>query len=115
MRPAPSTRHDHVPTPSPGEWNADQILAHIVLLNAATISAACSVTSGAITTYDNRLAQDTWTLGRTISLAGGNDGLRSRIRPQADALCAIAATLSETELATPVPDPAALQQRPVAR
>jgi len=94
---------DYERTPPPGEWNADQILAHLVLLNAATISAACSVTSGAVATYDNRLAQDTWTIDRTMSLAGGSDGMRSQIRRQADALCAIVSTLSDTELATPIP------------
>jgi hypothetical protein len=94
---------DHEPTPGPGEWNADQILAHVVLVNAATISAACSTASAAITTYDNRVALDTWTIDRVISLSGTNENLQSRIRLQADAMCAIAASLSETELDTVVP------------
>ena len=89
--------------PPAGEWNADQILAHIVLINAATISAACSVTSGAVATYDNRLAQDAWTIDRTIALAGGSEGLRRRIQLQAEALIAVVSTLSETELSTPIP------------
>ncbi|NKZ05769.1 hypothetical protein [Actinomadura latina] len=88
----------------PGEWNADQILAHIVLINAATITAVSSAATGTITTYDNRLAQDAWTIDRVITLAGGNAGLRDRIRLQADALCALGGPmLSETELDTPVP------------
>ena len=94
---------DHEPTPPAGEWNADQILAHVVLINAATVSAACSVISGTVVTYDNRLGQDAWTIDRVISLAGGNDGLRSRIRLQADALCAIGSSLSGAELDTPFP------------
>jgi hypothetical protein len=89
--------------PPAGEWNADQILAHIVLINAATISAACWVTSGAVATYDNRLAQDAWTIDRTIALAGRREGLRRRIQLQADALIAVVSTLSETELSTPIP------------
>jgi hypothetical protein len=89
--------------PSAGEWNADQILAHIVLVNAATISAACSVTSGAVATYDNRLAQDVWTIERTIALAGESEGLRRRIQLQAEALISIVSTLSESELSTPIP------------
>jgi hypothetical protein len=87
----------------PEGWNAEQILAHIVLVNAATISAASSAASGAIATYDNRLAQDTWTIERVISLAGGSEGLRNRIRLQADALCLIVAGLKEIELDTPFP------------
>jgi len=92
------------PVPPPGEWNADQILAHVALVNAATITAVSSVASGAITTYDNRTALDTWTIDRVIALAGGNTGLRNRIRVQADALSALGGPiLSQTELDTPVP------------
>ncbi|WP_261386817.1 hypothetical protein [Streptomyces sp. BK340] len=90
--------------PPAGEWNADQILAHVALVGAATVTAVSSVASGAVTTYDNRLAQDAWTLDRLVALAGGNAGLRDRIRIQADALCALGGPmLSEAELDTPVP------------
>ena len=92
------------PVPPPGEWNAERILAHVVLINAATITAVSSAAAGTITTYDNRPAQDAWTLDRVITLAGGDAGLRDRIRVQADALCALGGPmLSETELDTPVP------------
>jgi hypothetical protein len=95
---------DTSPVPPTGEWNADQILAHVALVNAATITAASSVASGAITTYDNRIALDTWTIERVIALAGGNAGLRERIRLQGDALCVLGGpVLSEAELDTPVP------------
>ncbi|MFI1763483.1 hypothetical protein ACH41H_15755 [Streptomyces sp. NPDC020800] len=92
------------PAPPAGEWNADQILAHVALVNAATISAVSAVAAGARTTYDNRIALDTWTIERVIALAGGNAGLRERIRIQADALCALGGPmLSEAELDTLVP------------
>ena len=95
---------DMSPVPPTGEWNADQILAHVALINAATITAASAVASGANTTYDNRIAQDTWTIERAIALAGGNAGLRQRIRLQGDALCALGGpVLSEAELDTLVP------------
>jgi hypothetical protein len=95
---------DTSPSPPAGEWNADQILAHVAIINAATIAAASSVAAGANTTYDNRLAQDTWTIERVIALAGGNAGLRDRIRRQGDALCALGGpALSEAELDTLVP------------
>ena len=95
---------DTSPVPPSGEWNADQVLAHVALVGAATITAASSVASGAITTYDNRLAQDTWTIGRVIAVGGGNAGLRERIRLQGDALCALGGpALSEAELDTLVP------------
>ncbi|MFG2039051.1 hypothetical protein [Dactylosporangium sp. NPDC048998] len=89
--------------PPPGEWNTEQILAHVSLVSAATISTVAAVASGAISTYDNRLSQDPWTQDRVIALAGGEAGLRARIRAQGEALCALAAVLSEAELATKVP------------
>lgn len=95
-----------VPTPDPpaGEWNADQILAHVTLVSAATLAAVSAVAAGTHTTYDNRVALDTWTIHRAIGLAGGNAGLRDRIRLQGDALCALGGPmLSEAELGTPVP------------
>jgi hypothetical protein len=95
---------DTSPAPPAGEWNADQILAHVSILNATTIAAVSSVAAGANTTYDNRMALDTWTIERVISLAGGNAGLRDRIRRQGDALCALGGpVLSEAELDTLVP------------
>jgi hypothetical protein len=95
---------DTSPVPPIGEWNADQILAHVALVNAATITAASSVASGAITTYDNRTAHDAWTIERVIALAGGNAGLRERIRRQGEALCLLGGpALSEAELGTLIP------------
>jgi hypothetical protein len=91
------------PVPPPGEWNADQILAHVVLVSTGTITAVSSAATSMVTTYDNRLAQDAWTLDRVITLTGGNAGLRERIALQAEALCALGAMLSETELNTSVP------------
>jgi hypothetical protein len=95
---------DTTPAPPAGEWNADQILAHVSLVNAITIAAVSTVASGAHTTYDNRIASDTWTIEHAITLAGGNAGLRDRIRLQGEALCALGGpTLSEAELDTLVP------------
>jgi hypothetical protein len=95
---------DPSPVPPAGEWNADQILAHVAIVTAVTIAAASSVASGTNTTYDNRMAGDTWTIERLIARAGGNAGLRDRIRRQGDSLCAFGgAALSEAELDTPVP------------
>jgi hypothetical protein len=95
---------DTSPVPPTGEWNADQILAHVAIVNAATVAAISSIASGANTTYDNRIALDTWTIERVIALAGGNAGLRDRIRLQGDALCALGGPmLSKAELDTLVP------------
>ncbi|MGW6140386.1 hypothetical protein ACWFRM_37225 [Streptomyces sp. NPDC055144] len=95
---------DTSPVPPTGEWNADQILAHVAIVNATTIATVSAASTGAPTTYDTRTAHDIWTIEHVIALAGGNAGLRERIRLQADALCALGGPmLSETELDTPVP------------
>ncbi|MEV4457893.1 hypothetical protein [Microbispora sp. NPDC049633] len=89
--------------PPAGEWNADQILAHVSIVDAVTIAAASSIAAGASATYDNRMALDAWTIDRVIVRAGGNAGLRDRVRDQGEALCALGPILSEAELDTPVP------------
>ncbi|NUW42193.1 hypothetical protein [Nonomuraea rhodomycinica] len=95
---------DPSPGPPPGEWDADQILAHVALVTAGTIAAAASVASGVNATYDNRMALDTWTIGRVVALTGGGAALRDRVRRQADALCALGGpALGEAELDTPLP------------
>ena len=94
---------DSSPVPPAGEWKADQILAHVAIVNAVTITAVSRVTSGANTTYDNRMALDPWTIDRVISLAGGNAGLQVRIAAQGEALSALGAVLGEAELDTLVP------------
>jgi hypothetical protein len=95
---------DPAPLPPAGEWNAEQILAHVAIINATTITAVSAISSGANTTYDNRMALDTWTIDRLIALTGGNAGLQDRIRSQADALCALGGPmLSDDELNTLVP------------
>ncbi|MEU6557134.1 hypothetical protein ABZ915_43915 [Streptomyces sp. NPDC046915] len=96
---------DPSPAPPDSEWNADQILAHVSLVSAATIAAVAGIAAGANTTYDNRIALDAWTIEQTIAHAGGSAGLRDRISGQAAALCALAggAALTDAELSTLVP------------
>ncbi|MBT2515792.1 hypothetical protein [Arthrobacter sp. ISL-30] len=90
-------------TPQDGEWDTEQVLAHVTLVNATTIAAVSAVAAGINTTYDNRIALDAWTIKRAITLTGGSAGLQARIRTQADALCTLGLTLSEPELNTMVP------------
>jgi len=105
-------------TPPNGGWDADRILAHIALVDAATLATAATVASGAAATYDNRLSHDAWTTTRVTALAGGNPGLQDRIRRQGDALCSLSAVLSDAELDTAIPtlllsDGEALVDQPV--
>jgi hypothetical protein len=93
-----------VPTdPPPGEWTADQIMAHVAVVTDTTIAAASQVAAGENTTYDNRISQDPWTLDRVIDRAGGSAGLQERVRAHGEVLCTLASALSDAELDTPVP------------
>jgi hypothetical protein len=89
--------------PQAGEWNADQILAHVAIITATTITAASRVATGENTTYDNRIAQDAWTIDRVIARTDGTAGLRERVRVQGEALCTLGRGLSDAELDTLVP------------
>jgi hypothetical protein len=94
----------HDPVAPAGEWNADQILAHVAIVTSATISTVSAIVAGTHTTYDNRVSQDAGTLAHVTEVAGGNEGLRERIRAQGEALCVLTGPiLSETELNTLVP------------
>ncbi len=104
--------------PADGGWDADQILAHIALVDAATLATTATVASGAAATYDNRLSHDAWTTDRVRTRARGNAGLQDRIRRQGEALCVLGTALSDAELDTTIPtlllsDGQALVDQPV--
>ncbi|MBU2662665.1 hypothetical protein KOI35_04020 [Actinoplanes bogorensis] len=86
------------PSPGPGEWGAEQILAHLTVVNAVTIGAVASVGAGFPATYDMRAAHDPWTLARVNSRTS-----LARLRDQGQALCALSSSLSPSELDTLIP------------
>lgn len=90
-------------SPPSGEWDAGQLLAHIVSVDAAVLAAAYSITAGGHGTFDNRQSLDPWNLARITARAGDQAQLRRRILVQADALCSLAEELSDDELRQPVP------------
>jgi len=111
-------RSGDIVTPPDGGWDADRILAHIALVDAATLATAATVASGAAATYDNRLSHEAWTTSRVRARAGGNAGLQDRIRRQGEALCVLGTALSDAELDTAIPtlllsDDEALVDQPV--
>lgn len=95
---------DRIAEPPEGEWNGEQILAHVSILTAVTIAAVSAIAAGTHATYDNRVSQDAWTIDHVVELTADNSGLCDRIRVQAEVLCALAeSALSDAELDTPVP------------
>ena len=90
--------------PSPtGEWNFDQIMAHVALVDAASLAVVSSVAAGVNTVFDNRVLLDQWTIEQVIARSTATT-LAGRIRSLQHALCAVAGdVLSDPELDTPVP------------
>lgn len=86
-----------------GGWNADQILAHILSIDAGIAATALGVVSGARPSYDNRIALDDWNLSRIISEHSGRVELMDHVRRQALVLADIADQLNKEAEAVLVP------------
>ena len=86
-----------------GGWNADQVLAHVLSVDAATAAVALGVVSGSRPTFDNRPCLDSWNLDRIIGEHSGRAGLIAQVHRQAAVLCDIADQLTEKSAAVLVP------------
>lgn len=86
-----------------GGWNADQILAHLLSVDAGIAAAALGVVAGSRPTFDNRIALDTWNLDRIIAEHSARADLIDHVRNQAAVLCDIADQLNEKAASVPVP------------
>ncbi|MEV0221023.1 hypothetical protein [Streptomyces sp. NPDC050704] len=86
-----------------GGWNADQILAHLLSVDASTAGVALGVVAGARPTFDNRISLDAWNLDRIIAEHSGRADLLDHVRSQAAVLCDIADRLNEQDASVLVP------------
>jgi hypothetical protein len=86
-----------------GGWNADQVLAHVLSVDAATAAVVLGVVSGARPAFDNRICLDSWNLDRIIAEHFGRTELIAHVRSQAAAFCDLADQLSDTTAAVLVP------------
>ncbi|MFI6689628.1 hypothetical protein [Streptomyces sp. NPDC050485] len=86
-----------------GGWNADQVLAHLLSVDAATAAVALGVVAGSRPTFDNRISLDTWNLDRIIAEHSGRPELIDHVRSQAAVLCDIADQLNEKAASVLVP------------
>jgi hypothetical protein len=86
-----------------GGWNADEILAHLLSVDAGIAAVALGVVSGTRPTFDNRISQDAWNLQRIIAEHSGRADLIEHVRSQGAVLCDIADQLSENDASVLVP------------
>ncbi|MFD9391042.1 hypothetical protein ACFWBB_10000 [Streptomyces sp. NPDC060000] len=101
-----------------GGWNADQILAHLLSVDASIAAVALGVVAGSRPTFDNRICLDTWNLERIVAEHSGRADLADHVRSQAGVLCDIADRLNEEAASVLVPslllsDDALVLDRPV--
>jgi hypothetical protein len=86
-----------------GGWNADQILAHLLSVDAAIAAVALRVVSGSRPTFDNRICLDARNLDRIIAGHSGRADLIDHVRSQAGVLCDIADRLDGEAASVLVP------------
>jgi hypothetical protein len=77
-----------------GGWNADQILAHLLSVDAAIAAVALGVVSGLRPAFDNRISLDAGNLDRIIAGHSGRADLIDHVRRQAAVLCDLADQLA---------------------
>jgi hypothetical protein len=86
-----------------GGWNADQVLAHLLSVDAAIAAVALGVVSGSRPTFDNRISLDAWNLDRLVAEHSGRAELIDHVRSQATVLCDIADQLNGEATSVLVP------------
>lgn len=98
---AEATRGGFGPGPE-GEWNADQILAHVALNDAAMVAVCQALVHGRQARFENIVCQDPQILADAIDNAGSRDELIARAQAAATATMAAVRRLSPDQLATEV-------------
>ena len=86
-----------------GGWNADQILAHLLSVDAAIAAVALGVVAGSRPSFDNRISLDSWNLDRIIATHSGRSNLIDHVRNQATILCDIADQLNDQTSSVLIP------------
>jgi hypothetical protein len=86
-----------------GGWDADQVLAHLISVDAGIASTALAVASGFRPTYDNRTSLDRANLDRIIAEHSDRIALVRHVGRQGRVLCDIADQLTDQAGAVLVP------------
>lgn len=85
-----------------GGWNADQVLAHVALNDAAIVAVCQGLVHGTPTRFENIVCQDPSVLDAWIAAAGDQPALIDRCRASAIQVRAALRRLSPEQLNTPV-------------
>jgi hypothetical protein len=86
-----------------GGWNADQLLAHLLSIDAGVTAVVLGVVAGSRPTFDNRVSLDRWNLARIVAEHGDRRALTDGVRRTAAVLCDVADQLSDAAAQVLVP------------
>jgi uncharacterized protein YndB with AHSA1/START domain len=89
-------------SPADGEWDADQVLAHVALNDAALLAVCQSIVHGRSAPFENLTSQDPEVLLRWIAATGSKAALIERGRQTARVLHSALSRLSLEQLSTHV-------------
>lgn len=90
------------PAPSPGEWDADETLAHVALNDAAMLAVCQAIVHGDAPRFENTVCQNPDALRRWITSCGSRAELIARGRHQAQQVLAALGRLSPAQRATEI-------------
>ena len=88
--------------PTDGGWNADQVLAHMALNDAAIVAVCQGLVHGTAVRFENIVCQDRKTLDRWIASAGSRQALIDRCRRSSIQVQAALRRLSPAQLDTDI-------------
>jgi hypothetical protein len=94
-------RQDFGP-PADGGWNADMVLAHVIVGDRLIAEAAAKIMAGVPTSFDNLASQSEPYLQSVIDAAGSRDGLLAEVRRTGDELIALIERMTEEQASTPL-------------
>lgn len=86
-----------------GGWDADQVLAHLLSVDAGIASTALAVVAGSRPAFDNRTSLDRVNLSRIIAEHTDRAALVRHVGRQGSMLCDIADQLADEDAAVLVP------------
>ncbi len=88
--------------PPPGEWTAEQVLAHVALNDAAMAAVGRALIHEEEVRFDNRTCQDRAVLDAVVERCGSLAGLVDLVRRRADDALLVLGRLGADQLGTPV-------------
>jgi hypothetical protein len=89
--------------PPPGQWTAEQVIAHVACADTSIAAVALQVAAGERPGYDNRPSLDPLNLDRLVAQAGGLPGLADLAQQRGDLLVAAARSLAPADEAVQIP------------